>query len=489
LKPRKSTLIIAVACLAIGVLAWWMWPSQQANVILITVDTLRPDRLSAYGYEKHRTPNFDRLAREGALFENAFCDVTWTTPSMASVMTGRYPTVHRIQSSFQRLSPEAITLAEVLLESGFHTAAIMGSFPLHSVFGLNQGFQTYDDTFSKPLILPASGTPPVETERGNQPTPRPDDQAEMVAFIMDKALNDAYRPDDQVSDRVIRWLREERQEPFFLWVHYFGPHEKPQPTEDLVEVVRLQVEQYDPDVVFADEQVGRVLAVLDELRLTDSTAVIVHADHGQSLMEHHQFGHGRNLYDPNQRIPMLMRLPGVIPKGQRVTRTVRNVDILPTVLDLTHVRTNIPLDGVSLLPIIAGKNVGGGEEAYAETYLPALRMFSDSIDESTQLGFRRLGIRTPEWKFIVNDPHEFMDVGDQAPLSEATRQSHYSEQLFDLRYDPGEERDVVNEHRDVAQHLRNRVMAYQNMSGPRSETMPLNAADRERLRSLGYLVE
>src|SRR5262249_2815324 len=149
--------------------------------------------------------------------------------------------------------------------------------------------------------------------------------------------------------------------------------------------------------------------------------------------------------------PLLMRLPGVIPEGQRVTRMVRNIDIFPTILDMTRVDSSLPLDGVSLLPIMTGKDVGGPEEGYAETYLSANMLFADLVGpNNVPMGFRRLAIRTPQWKFIINDPREFMDADDPPPVTDEIRKQYYYEQLFDLGADPGEQHDVRNEHRDLA---------------------------------------
>jgi arylsulfatase A-like enzyme len=481
-KYRKTLLLsVAVACIAIGAAAWRLWPSRRPNVILITIDTLRADRLSCYGYTKHRTPNFDRLAQEGVLFENAFCDVTWTIPSMASVMTGRYATVHGLRSSFQRLSPEATTLAELLSARGIHTAALIASFPLDSMFGLDQGFALYDDDVAHGAF--SGEVLPVQKEPGNR--------KELRQFFMYRAVHAAYRPDNEQSDRAIRWLREERQEPFFLWLHYWGPHEKPQPTGDPAEQLGRQREQYDPDVVEADAQVGRVLATLDELGLRARTAVILHADHGQSLTEHDYFGHGRDVYDPCQHVPLLMRLPDRLPSGLRIRRLVRNIDLFPTMLDLMGVKLTVPVDGGSLLPLIAGKNNGEPEEVYVETYLSANSLFADLIgpNNDTPLGFRRLGVRTAKWKFIVNDPIPLLDEDDPAPVTPEMRAQYYSEELYDLRADPGETTNVIGTHADLAASFWKKMGDYQTRRGPGSENIKLDDASRERLRSLGYPVE
>jgi arylsulfatase A-like enzyme len=363
------------------------------------------------------------------------------------------------------------------------------------MFGLDQGFELYDDTFSLPLHH-ARERPSNESPRVvNQPVPTPNPTSELERIrqkLFEMATHDAYRPDNEVSDRVIRWLREEKREPFFLWAHYLGPHEKPQPGLEEKEKVSRQLAQYDPDTVITDEQVGRVLTALDDLGLTDHTLVIVHADHGQSLLEHSYFGHGRFLYDPVQRIPMLMRLPGVIPAGSRVSRMVRNIDIFPTVLGLTGIQPSMPLDGVDLLPIVTGEDLGGPEETYVETYLSTLQLFGEAVgeEEKIAMGYRRLGMRTPEWKFVISDPHEIMDVKNPRPVTAAMRKRYYHEQLFNLRTDPGEKHDVINENRELAQRFLKRVWEFQRLQGhAQSEVRGLTEGQRERLRSLGYMIE
>lgn len=308
----------------------------------------------------------------------------------------------------------------------------------------------------------------------------------MLFFIIDKTQNDAYRPDPEVSDRVIAWLRTERREPFFLWVHYLGPHDRPEPGDDPAAWPLPQVQRYDAYLTITDEQVGRVLDALDELGLRDNTAVILHADHGESLMEHNYFGHGRNVLDPTQRVPLLMRLPGRFPAGRRVTHLVRNLDLFPTVLDLLGVRLTVPVDGASLLPLISGSTASASEETYVETYLSANTLFAETIGDQL-VAFRRLGVRTPDWKFVVNDPVPIMDHDNPAPVTEAMRRQHFSEALYDLRSDPGETRNVIGNHADLAARFRSRLAQYQTAHTSGSERLELDASDRERLRSLGYL--
>ena len=494
----RNWLGIAALAVAAGVGAVAVWHGHlrtavrptPSNVILITIDTQRPDRLSCYGYPKHQTPNFDRLARDGVLFENAFCDVTWTTPSMTSVMTGRYATVHHVRSNFDRLPESATTLAEIAQAHGIHTAAIIASYPLASIYGLNQGFALYDESFSKPLIGEGLGATPEDLPAPVTPGADlfGDSRQPMLWYLLRKSTHDAYRPDDQVSDRAIRWLREERKEPFFLWVHYLGPHNKPPAPGEPPTAMTEQSQRYDRDVVSTDRQLGRFLDAIDELKLTDHTAVILHADHGEDLLEHDFIGHGYDLYDVTQRVPLLMRLPGQLPSGRRVTELVHNLDLFPTILALLGIDANLPTDGASLLPLATGANTERNQETYVETYLSATYMFAKRLEsEKHRLGIRRLGIRTPDWKFIINDPYPILDRDNPEPVDETLRKQYYSEELYDERADPAEKSNVIDAHSDLAAKFRARVQHYQEMAAGKSEQVQLDPAARERLRSLGYL--
>jgi choline-sulfatase len=465
-------------------------PPRRPNVVLITVDTLRPDHLSCYGYGRIVTPAIDRLASEGALFENAFADVTWTTPSMASVMTGLYAPHHGLRTSYQRLSPERTTLAEYLRSHGYETAAIVGSFPLDAIFGLDQGFRTYDDRFTAPLLIDPAHPPPAGSVIEHVPSRFTEDLTAMNDFITDKVSHDAYRPDDQVTDAAVEWLTGHDHEPFFLWVHYFGPHEKPQGLDDYFEERRRQLAAYDPDIVVADREVGRFLAALDAAGLGQRTAVILHADHGQSLLEHDYFGHGRYVFDPTQHVPLIVRPPQALAHPLRATHIARNVDIMSTVIELAGFAPDPGLDGTSLAGVLRGAPLTGPEEAYVETYLSSNRLFADIIDveNDTRLGFRRVGFRTDRWKFVINDPVPFGDVADPEPVDPEMRRRYYREELYDLASDPGETHDVLPAHPDVGLALRKRVWLEQ----PRTEdanksAVPIEPSTRERLKSLGYV--
>ncbi len=456
---------------------------ERANVLLVTVDTLRPDRLSCYGYRGHETPQICRLAEEGALFEQAFTDTPWTTPSMSSVLTGSYPTRHGFKSTnANRLDPERLTLAEVLRERGYATGAVVGSFPLDAIFQLDQGFEDYDDAFTTPIWrFPDHRPEALESEFRDTPEARRD-------FMLAKAVNDSRRSDAEVSEAALAWLARRDERPFFLWVHYFGPHSKPDWSVPPSERDRRHLRQYDPDVRENDREVGRLLEALDAQGLRESTLVVFHADHGESLGEQGYLGHGQLLNDATMRVPLLLRMPGVVPAGRRVEALVRNVDIFPTVLELTGGSADLPLSGESLLPLARGEAVPP-RSAYMETFYPAHAAFAwkEKLPggEEIAVGLVRRGIRNQRWKLVRQETHALLDVsaGAQPTPPPALRRRLQSEQLFDLQ--KSEERDVLDRHPRVAADLRALLEAELAREGG-LRVAPIDEESRLRLESLGY---
>lgn len=473
--------------------------NHRPSVLLITVDTLRADRLSAYGYTKKRTAGIDSLARDGALFERAFCDIPWTTGSMASVMTGTFSNRHGLHLPSERLGKSHTTLAEILKEAGYRTGAVIGSFPLSAVYGLNQGFDSYDERFSISMWPKESGAVSAEVV---PPPPEDADEATITQWADRKMQNDAYRSDADVTDAAIRWLETYSGGQFFLWVHYFGPHERIELGRALGEQWGRMVSDYDGDLQQTDAAVRRLLSRIRELGLVDNLLVVLHSDHGQSLGEHNYVGHGLDLYDGNTRIPLLLRLPGRIPPGKRMTGVVRNVDIMPTILDFAGVPIPAGLDGRSLVPAIAGGSFPA-VPAYAETYASAILLHPLTVSGTgTVLAPTvKRSVRTEHWKLIENDisppcekgtaVHLRKDiVGIQWVLDDGVALSAEEcekrvDELYDLDADPGELANRVASdpaHRtELAQILRE-VGAEKG----EAEKITLSPEDKERLRSLGY---
>jgi arylsulfatase A-like enzyme len=218
----------------------------RLNLLLITLDTVRADRIGAYGYLSARTPNLDRLAAEGTIYENAFAHSPVTLPSHATLLTGRLPNEHGVRSnSLYRLADAETTLAEVLGDVVYRTAAFVSAAVLDHRFGLSQGFETYDDDVN-PLGL-------------------------------DQLI--AEREASAVSSRASAWLREIGSSPFFLWVHFFDPHHPYSPPEPFLS--RYSGSPYDGEIAYCDEQIGRLLSVLKSLGVRERTLVLVCSDHGR----------------------------------------------------------------------------------------------------------------------------------------------------------------------------------------------------------------
>jgi choline-sulfatase len=290
---------------------------HRPNVVLITIDTLRADRLGAWGYPRGTSPRLDALAGRGLRFHWAFAQGAQTKVSMPSVFTGRYfSEVDRSPDSWATIWPENITLAERLRDAGYHTAG----FPAHRFFlpsyGLNQGFVDWDLT-----LVNKYGPRMVNVSTSGQTT-----------------------------DLVLEWLGRHAPDagPFYLWIHYFDPHHFYQSHDQPTDLGDSDSDRYDEEIRFTDEHVGRLLDVLDERGWGRNTYVLVHGDHGEGFGEHDYRYHGQHLFNDQVRVPLIVAGPGL--PGRVVDTPVPLLDVVPTVLDLAGLRRPPELPGLSLLP-------------------------------------------------------------------------------------------------------------------------------------------
>ena len=291
------------------------------NVVLITLDTTRADRLGCYGHAGAATPNLDRLADEGVRFADAVSCVPITLPAHASILTGLNPPTHGVRNNGQfNLGAEHATLASALKARGYETAAFLSAFVLDRRYGLARGFDVYDDAVEPPPGANVGGT-----------------------------TNE--RPANLVTEAALRWLRgRESKQPCFLWVHYYDPHTPYTPPGRFA--ATFSQSPYDGEIAFMDEQVGRLLTEIEQRLGRQRTIVIAVGDHGESLGEHGEDTHSLSIYGATQRVPLLLWAPGVIAKGGVVDGVVASVvDVAPTVFDLVGVDVAAPLDGASLLGI------------------------------------------------------------------------------------------------------------------------------------------
>ena len=401
----------------------------RTNVVLVTVDTLRADRLGAYGNDSGLTPNLDRLARSGVVFENASAAAPLTLPAHASILTGTYPLRHGIRDNGgYRLAPESTTLAETLAARGYRTGAFVSAFVLDSRWGLDQGFERYFDDFD-------------------------------FASFDDVSLGAVSRPGDEVMAEALRWMGEVKGGPFFAWVHLYDPHapyEPPEPHRSRHSGRRFGL--YDGEVAHADELIGRLLDWLSRESLEAGTLVAVMADHGEALEEHGELDHGFFIYDATMKVPFIITAPG-LPGGIRVEPQVRAIDLMPTVLDLVGLPAEASIQGASLVPLARGEGDSPALVAYGESHYPR-----------NHYGWSEL-------RSLRSETFHFID----AP----------SPELYDLRIDAAEKRNLAPERPDAVSELRSRleevVERFSAGAAEPKEPQALDEETREKLTALGYL--
>lgn len=318
-----------------------MYPREAAeegrlNVLLITIDTLRPDRLSCYSSPYLKTPNIDSLADKGILFSRAFAHTPTTLASHANILLGVTPLCHGVRANANFIvSKEFLTLAGHLKSSGYSTGAIVGGYPLDSTFGLTQGFDTYDDDFAGP---------------GQKKSPLLERKAEVV---VSKALS---------------WL-ETRSSPWFLWIHCYDPHDPYEPPAPFN--VQYHKQPYDGEVAYVDLALAKLFSYLKENKLFGKTLIVLTGDHGESLGQHGELTHGSLAYNTTLWIPLIIVAPGLGPG--KVDQQVGHIDIFPTVCDVLHATKPSFLQGVSLLPAMRGKSLPQ-RPIYFESMDPYYRM-------------------------------------------------------------------------------------------------------------------
>jgi arylsulfatase A-like enzyme len=380
----RSTIILLVAAALLSSCAG----DDRPNVLLITLDTTRADHLGCYGYGPPTTPNIDRIAAESWVFDHVYATNPITLPSHTSIMTGTYPMAHGTRDNSPFVVPDRVTtLAEVLEQAGYETAAIVASFVLDSRFNLDQGFDSYEDNVGAQWSIDE-----VRVRAANE-----------FGFSERKA--------NLVTAAALDWLERPHRRPFFLWLHYFDPHEPINPPEP--HQSRF-TEAYDAEVAFADEQLGRFLDALRRHGELDSTIVIITADHGEGLTDHDEPTHSLLIFDSTMHVPLIIRPPGGRPSS-RIAPIASIVDIAPTLLDMLGIEIPAEVQGRSLVPVM-----GGGAD------WPDRFVYMESLVARLQCGWGELrGLRSgteklihgpkPRYYRVDTDPQEIYDLASQQP--------------------------------------------------------------------------
>jgi len=417
----------------------------RPNVILVVIDTLRADFLNCMGGRNPATPSIDTLASMGVKFDRCISAAPITGPSITSIFTGQYPTVHGVRFNLHEVPEVTATIAARLGEAGYETAGFVSSTIISSRYGFNRGFDLYDDRTTDEYS-------PNHYERGAEKT----------------------------NARAIEWLRNRpADKPFFLFVHYFDPHApyrahfgkqagksfpadyldglyRDQDVEAIKKVYDEIVEYYRQEVTYTDMQLGRLLRIVEETGLLEDTVIVLTADHGEELFDHDYYcQHGRSLYDTVLNVPLIIHLPGRAHAGGSVDSTVRTVDILPTVMEAAGVDPGGGLSGTSLMPLVD----------------------SAEADDRTALSFRAphdffwegLGIAATRgrWKLI-----QFEKTGDR---------------FFDIETDPRELENLAGKGIGEEKMLGDEIADHASRHPGNVRKRYLSEPEEKMLKDLGYI--
>ena len=438
------------------------------NVILITIDSLRADHLGSYGYFRNTSPNIDRFADDGVLFTSAYAQASATSQSLSSLMTSKSPT--RFPGSYRlgghKLDEEKVTLAEMLRENGYITGGIVTNSWLKEGRGFDQGFDYYyfkfrGDTFQPPYIS-----------------------------------------SDRVTKLGLNWLKWNKDQKFFLWLHYMEPHtpyisheeyqydpgyqgkfkdsfgapatinKYKNPDLNLTDEELYHAQAlYDGEINYVDNSIGALLSELKEMGLYNNTVIIITTDHGEEFKDHKSIGHGHTLYNELINVPLIIRVPGSA--KIKTDRQVRLLDVVPTVLDILKIETNSSFDGVSLLPIL--KNEG------SENY--SLEVYSKMATHHSSI------ISGDGWKLILS----YMELRFEPQKHRRWEKIETRRELYNLKDDPGEQNNLVDEYPEIAKELEERLTELQSIQGINddesvSSDSEISNKTKEELKSLGYVV-
>lgn len=445
-KPLAKILILLIFVIIAGCTVWFFHrlsisQNKIRNVILISMDTTRADYLNCYGYPLKTTLNIDALAEKGILFENVYTPVPFTLPAHCSMLTGTVPAYHGVlDNQGYKLSEDNVTLAEILSDNGFTTAAFIGSFILDSQFGLGQGFDSYDDEFEK--------------------------EQNTVGIV--------ERTGDETTRHVIKWLEEKRGEKNFIFLHYFDPHFSYDPPEafsakfkNIPPLNKLPANSgqdprhfglYAGEIAFTDHCIGRVIEKLKEVGIYDSSLIIITGDHGESLGEHRENTHGYYIYQSTVKVPLVFKFPGGF-KAKRIKAPVSLVDILPTVCSLLGIESPNGIQGKDLKPYFEGQS-----QPYPDRHI-----FCQSLGPTVYMANSLLGVINNRYKYIQTTRPE----------------------LYDLIEDPQELDNLIDKQsnrarimKDKLQQILELIVRDEASSDAKHE---LDEQSRKRLESLGYL--
>ena len=371
---------LAAACLVLCALPGGV-QAAPPDVLLVTIDTLRANRLGTYGYANASTPTLDALAAGGVRCDDTLAVAPITLPAHSSIMTGLLPPAHGVRDNgAMALGDDAVTLAERFAAAGYQTGAFVSSAVLSHDYNLSQGFMRYDDAL-------------YDASRPN--------------LFMIRDRNAAT-----TAERFADWLHTmPRQIPVFAWVHFFDPHQPYAPPADCVARTR---NLYDAEVSSADAGVARLLQALKTRGQIDNTLVVVTADHGESLGEHGENSHAIFVYRSTLHVPLIWSFPGRLPAGRPYPGSVSSIDIAPTLLALAQLPAGPPMQGRNLSALLRGQTVAQSHPQYSESLLPKTGFGMAPLFAVRHEGITYIRAPQPELYVTPQDPQELRNLAPQS---------------------------------------------------------------------------
>ena len=436
LLRRLRGLVLCVIGLAAAALAG---AAVAPNIILITVDTTRADRIGFLGSKRGLTPNLDTLARQSVVFTHAYAQAPFTAPSHATILTGTNPQYHQVADFEVPLSKDLPYAPAILKAHGYHTAAFVGSMVLDPAQGLSVGYDRGFDTYDAGFHLAARG---------------------------EDRYSSTQRRGGVVVVHALSWLSEHASGPFFIWVHLYDAHYPYDPPEPFL--IRYKSAPYDGGVAYADSVLGKLLDQLRARGLYENSLIAVMSDHGESLGDHGEDFHGFFLYDATIRVPLLLKMPGERCAGKRIETHVGLVDVLPTILQTAGIDVPQEMQGESLLALMEPKPSSAAGMGFVPASSPDRPEYAE-----TDYGLRAYGwssvrsLRTSKYLFI------------EAPRRE----------LYDLAADPKAQHNLAATSKAVADTLQSQLDDFRRKTAKRGEAPSLNADPeaQEKLAALGYM--
>jgi len=419
-----------VLCFCLSILISCGESKPKFNVVIVTFDTTRADHIGVYNNENY-TPTLNQLAKDSVVYEKAVAPIPITLPSHSTIMTGKVPFVHGVRDNgLFNLAQEQNTLAEILKQNGYKTGAAIGSFPLTSQFGINQGFDFFNDHITQ-------------------------NREDMFGEFSESKSHLFFdeRKASQVNDAIMPWIEENSDSPFFVWFHYFDPHHPHEPPTPYSHSFIHDL--YKGEIAYSDESLGKVISQLKRLGVYENTLIVFTSDHGEGNNEHNESTHSLLIYNSTLHVPLIIKYPKQIDANTRISQWVGLVDIFPTVLNTLGI--NIPNDiQGQILPTENHQDYYS--ELYSETLSPR---FSHGWGE--QRGLIKNG-----YKYIYG------------PLKE----------LYNLEKDPHEINNIIETENNIAESMKNDLQDYideNQISANPNSSMNLDPETLNTLRGLGYI--